>query len=122
VGEPLQTTYSANTAQRRRRWATTRAAGPNAGALYAGRGDGWQLAWDDALRESDANALLAVVDWAQERDEPLLLVPHHLHPQDAALVRCAADALDIDDVHSYQPNDADRRMLSATLDMEPVYA
>lgn len=122
VGEPLQTAYSANTAQRRRRWATTRAAGPNAAALYAGRGDGWQLAWEDALRESDANALLAVVDWAQEHDEPLLLVPHHLHPQDAALVRCAADALDIDDVHAYQPNDADRRLLSATLDMEPVYA
>lgn len=122
LGQPLATKHHASSAQRRRRWAVQRASGPNAAGLFAGAGDGWQLAWDNALGEEDAQALLQLVDWAQQRDEPLILAPHHLHPQDAALVRCTADALELRDIHEYQPNDAGQRLLSATLELEPVYA
>lgn len=121
-GEPLATEHHASTCQRRRRWAATRGAGLNAPALYAGAGDGWQLGWESVLLDADADALVQLVDWAQQHDEPLVFVPHHLHPADAALVRCAADALDVSDVHEYQPDNSAHRLLSATLEMEPVYA
>lgn len=122
AGQPLATSHHATSCQRARRWALRRSDGVNAPALYAGAGDGWRLAWESALREGDAAALLALADWAQQRDEPLLFVPHHGHPHDAALVRLSADALEITDLHEYQPDDASARLLSATLALDPVYA
>lgn len=121
-GQPLATEHHASTCQRRRRWAATRGAGLNAPALYAGAGDGWQLGWGNALLDEDADALVALVDWAQQHDEPLVFLPHHLHEGDASLVRCAADALDVSDIHEYQPDNSAHRLLSATLELEPVYA
>ena len=122
AGEPLATEHHASSCQRRRRWAVRRSDGVNAAGLYAGAGDGWQLGWQSALRDDDADALLERVNWAQIKDEPLILLPHHLHPEDAALVRCAPDALELSDVHEYQPDDAGQRLLSATLELEPVFA
>ena len=122
AGEPLATEHHASSCQRRRRWAVRRSDGVNAAGLYAGAGDGWQLGWQNALRDGDADALLERVNWAQIKDEPLILLPHHLHPEDAALVRCAPDALELSDVHEYQPDDAGQRLLSAMLELEPVFA
>lgn len=121
-GQPLATDNHATTCHRRRRWAATRGGGINAPALYAGAGDGWRLGWENALLDEDADALVALVDWAQQHDEPLVFLPHHLHEGDASLVRCAADALEISDIHEYQPDNSAHRLLSATLEMEPVYA
>lgn len=121
-GQPLATDNHATTCQRRRRWAATRGGGINAPALYAGAGDGWRLGWENALLDEDADALVALVDWAQQHDEPLVFLPHHLHEGDASFVRCAADALEISDIHEYQPDNSAHRLLSATLEMEPVYA
>ena len=89
--------------------------------MYAGAGDGWAVAWQDCLTQQDANALLALADFAQRHDEPLIFVPHYQHSKDAALVRCAPQALEVSDVFEYQPNDSGRRLLSASLDLEPVY-
>ncbi len=128
AGMPLATDHHASSCQRRRRWAARRGDGFNPASLYAGVGDGWSLAWQPGdgqssrLLKSDVVALVELADWAQSNDEPLLFVPHVRHPQDAALVRLAGDALDVSDVHEYQPDDAGQRMLSATLDLEPVYA
>lgn len=122
AGQPLATSHHASSCQRVRRWALRRSDGVNAPALYAGAGDGWRLAWERALREGDATALLALADWAQQRDEPLIFAPHHAHAHDAALVRLSADALEITDLHEYQPDDASDRLLSATLALDPVYA
>jgi hypothetical protein len=121
-GQPVAVEHHASACQRQRRWAATRGSGINAAALYAGAGDGWRLDWNGVLLDADAEALLAMVDWAQAHDEPLLFVPHHLHEADAALVRCAADALDVSDVHEYQPDNPQHRLLSAALTLEPVYA
>ena len=100
AGVPLATAYNASSCQRTRRWAVQRGNGYNPAALYAGAGDGWQIAWSPMgsgmgghLLQADAEALLAVVDWAQQHDEPLIFMPHHAHPQDAALVRAGTDAL-----------------------------
>lgn len=121
-GAPLATENHASSCARLRRWASTRGNGLNAAALYAGVGDGWKLAWEKALLEPDVAALLQLGDWAQEHDEPLLFVPHHMHEGDASLVRWGADALQVNDIHEYQPDVAALRLMSATLDLEPVFA
>ena len=121
-GQPLALSNHASSCRRERRWAATRASGINAPALYAGVGDGWQLGWDERLSAQDVAALLCLGDWAQQMDEPLILLPHYLHPGDAALVRWGADALQMSDVHEYQPDSAHWRRLSATLDLDPVFA
>lgn len=129
AGVPLATAYNASSCQRTRRWAVQRGGGYNPAALYAGAGDGWQIAWEPMgsgmgghLLQTDAEALLAVVDWAQQHDEPLIFMPHHAHPGDAALVRAGTDAMDVTDVHEYQPNLSAHRMLAATLTLDPLYA
>ncbi len=121
-GQPLATENHASTCERLRRWASTRGNGLNAAALYAGAGTGWKLAWEDALLEPDVAALLGLGDWAQEHDEPLLFVPHHMHAADASLVRWSADALQISDIHAYQPDNEAWRLMSGALDLEPVFA
>lgn len=122
AGLPFATTHHASTCRRQRRWGVTRAGGLNPASLYAGKGDGWGLAWDECLDNEDANTLLALADFAQQRGEPLIFVPHHLHLADAALVTLGEDALAIEDVHEYQPDAASARLLSATLTLDPVYA
>lgn len=121
-GQPLATENHASSCDRLRRWASTRGNGPNAAALYAGAGTGWKLAWEDALLEPDVAALLGLGDWAQEHDEPLLFVPHHMHAADASLVRWSADALQISDIHAYQPDNEAWRLMSGALGLEPVFA
>ena len=71
---------------------------------------------------ADAQQLVALLDWAQETDEPMIFTPHYLHPQDASLVRYGADALDVSDKHEFQPDGASHRLLSAALELEPVFA
>lgn len=128
AGVPMATDHHASKCARRRRWAVGRGSGLNPDGLFAGLGDGWSLGWspDDwtasRLLQTDLQGLLPLLDWAQQQDEPLIFVPHHLHPEDAALVRFEADALEITDTNEYQPNDKGQRFLSATLELEPVYA
>ena len=128
AGMPMATDHHASTCQRRRRWAVGRGSGLNPAGLYAGAGDGWSLGWvpgndlGSRLLEADAQQIVALLDWAQETDEPLLFAPHYMHPQDASLVRFGADALDVSDKHEFQPDGAGHRLLSATLELEPVFA
>ena len=128
AGVPLATTYSASTCQPTRRWAVQRGQGVNAAALYSGAGVGWAVEWNidselgGFLTNAEASALLGVVDWSQQHDEPLIFVPHHLHPQDAALVRPADDAIEVTDAMEYQPNSTSHRKLGARLTLDPLYA
>lgn len=121
AGMPAATHLHA-AASRQRRWGVARSGGINPSGLYAGQGDGWQLAWDSSLSNDDVDNLLSIIDYAQRNDEPLVLIPHHLHPADAALVAARPEALEIDDLHEYQPNDAAHRLLSATLTLDAVLA
>ncbi|WP_440105423.1 discoidin domain-containing protein [Acidovorax sp. BL-A-41-H1] len=127
AGVPLSMGYSATSCQRTRRWAVQRGQGVNSAALYSGAGDGWAVGWDTGgalggyLAQDELAALLAVVDWAQQHDEPLIFLPHYQHPQDAALVMAGSDALEVTDVHEYQPNASTKRMLSASLTLDPLY-
>lgn len=128
AGQPLATDHHASTCQRRRRWAVGRGSGPNPTSLYAGAGDGWSLAWSlgnetaSVLLDADVQQLVELLDWAQETDEPLIFAPHYLQPANASLVRFGEDALNVDDKHQFQPNAASQRVLSAALELEPVFA
>jgi hypothetical protein len=128
AGQPFATDHHASTCQRRRRWAVGRGSGPNPASLCAGVGDGWSLAWSlgadsaSVLLEDDVQQLVGLLDWAQETDEPLLFAPNYLQPRDASLVRFGADALDVSDKHEFQPNGGSQRVLSAALELEPVFA
>ena len=128
AGQPFATDHHASTCQRRRRWAVGRGSGPNPAGLCAGAGDGWSLAWSlgaesaSVLLDDDVQQLVGLLDWAQETDEPLLFAPNYLQPRDASLVRFGADALDVSDKHEFQPNGGNQRVLSAALELEPVFA
>jgi hypothetical protein len=47
-------------------------------------------------------------------------VPHHLHPDEAALVRIDADAVDVVDEFEYQPDNTAHRLLQISLPLAPV--
>ncbi|AVO33699.1 hypothetical protein [Ottowia oryzae] len=128
AGQPMLTDHHASSCQRRRQWAATRGDGWNAASMYAGVGEGWSLGWSSndwsasRLLEADVVKLFALLDWAQQADEPLLFVPHFQHAKDACLVRFKADALEVGDKNEYQADDDGHRYMSAALELDPVYA
>lgn len=120
LGQPLG--LEATQCTRRRRHAITRAPGINPAGLYHGSGDGWTVGWEDWLTEAAAAEILALAHHVSAHDEPIIFMPHRLHPADAALVTIDTESIDIQDRLQYQPDDAGRRMLSAALQLNPVLA
>lgn len=55
-------------------------------------------------------------------EQPLILVPHHLHPDEAALVRVETDRVEIADVFEFQPNADTARRISVSIPLQPVLA
>lgn len=127
AGVPPVYCYSATSCKRTHRWAVQRGQGVNSASLYSGAGVGWDVSWDTQgamggyLSQDEVADLVAMVSWAQQQGEPLIFLPHYLHPQDAALVMAGTDALDVTDVHEYQPNASAKRLLSASLTLDPLY-
>ncbi len=122
AGKPIATAYSATTCRLARTYGITRGSGLNPASAYAGRGQGGELAWSDSLLQTDLDALLPLLDHLAENGEPMILVPHHLHPGESALVTVDADAIDLTDIHEYQPDDTSRRLISMTLPLRAELA
>lgn len=120
AGQPLATEHQPTSCVLRRYWALERGGGVNPRASYLGRGRGGEIVWD-TLTQADASALATLIDALKTDDDaPLVLVPHTLHPTEAALCRVASDDLELSDVFAFQPNDAARRVLSATVPLTAV--
>lgn len=115
AGDPLATTYSADRCVINRVYAVTRGNGLNPSRLYAGQGAGGEIGWDGFLTQTDLTALLALLDHVQAAAEPFILVPHYLHPADAALVRADFDELSIEDRLEYHPDNTSDRRIALTL-------
>ncbi len=104
-----------------RAYAVTRSGGLRPRSAFLGRGDGGLVAWRTWADWSDADAVLAMVDGLKESgDWPLVLVPHHLHPGDARLVRIATDLIEVQDVFQYQQDEQRVPSLSIELPLEAV--
>lgn len=115
AGDPLATSYSADRCVINRVYAVTRGNGLNPSRLYAGQGAGGEIGWDGFLTQTDLTALLALLDHVQAAAEPFILVPHYLHPADAALVRADFDEISIEDRLEYHPDSTADRRIALTL-------
>ena len=121
AGQPLATARQADQCTLRRGYALERGGGINPGAALLGGGAGGEVAWS-MLTQADFNALWALISACKaDADAPLVLVPHHLHPAEAALCRISADELEVTDVLEFQPDDSARRILGLTLPLAPVW-
>lgn len=124
IGDPLYTSHHATTCRLVRQWATQRGAGINPARQYLGRGMGGEIAWDGAgdslFTEADRAAILAMLDDLQANAEPLILLPHHLHPAEAALVDIQFDQIEMRDVHEWQPNNSEHRDISLSIPLAAV--
>lgn len=122
AGVPLSTRHSPQISLKRA-YHLERSQGTNPRGCYLGAGRGGEIRWENWLGQAELEALLDLVDACKEDgDAPLVLLPHALHPQDAALVRIETDAIQVDDYFDYQPNDAANRRLSLTLPLAAVAA
>lgn len=119
AGVPLRTQYAASVSLRRQ-WALTHGDALNPSSLFAGAGMGGSVAWE-VLSDAELRALLVMLDDNQRHGWPMVFMPHVLHPQDAALVRVDATAVDLVDEFEWQPNAAAQRLLRLTLPLQAVY-
>lgn len=122
AGQPLTTNRDADSCVVSRKWAIERGSGSNPASLYTGSGFDSELGWDSSLTNSDVSNLISMMDYLAVNSEPLILVPHHLHPKEAMLVRVEEDYVSIEDFHQYQPNDDGHRLISMKLPLKAVLA
>jgi hypothetical protein len=121
LGNPL-TTASAPQITLKKQYDVTH--GPNraASALYAGAGVAGSITWDRFLTQAELDEHLALIDHIkQQGDEPLVLIPHYLHPTEAAWVMLDTDAIDLVDEFEFHPDATADRVMSLHLPFGPVY-
>lgn len=105
----------------RRAYALDRSGGINPRGAYMGAGRSGEMAWNDFLAQSSADALLALIDDCKtDGDAPIVVVPQILFPQDSILARIDSDSLDFSDWYEFQSDDRGRRALSVTLPLAAV--
>ncbi len=126
AGEPLATTYSAARCRMARAYAIQRGSAINPSAQFLGSGQSGEIAWgtDQAnaspLLQSDLDDILAMLDHMQRHAEPMILMPHHLHPAESGLVRVDTDAIAPQDLFELRKTSTDHRLYSLALTLEPV--
>lgn len=121
AGTPFIPAHNATTCTIRRVYALERGGGVNPRGAYLGGGRGGELAWTDFLIQADLDALLDIIDdCKQDGDAPIVVVPNVMKPDEAALVRISSDDIEISDRLEFQPNAANRRLLSLTLPLTAV--
>jgi hypothetical protein len=122
AGEPLALSAHAEPCRLRREYLMSRSSdaySPTATAL----GAGWaaELGWN-TLVQADVDGLLSIQATTKAGgDEPLAFMPNYLHPAECYLMRLGEDGLTVSDWFEYQPDDAADRLLSATLNLSPVW-
>lgn len=119
AGTPLQPYFSAEL-RLIKQFDMARAKSAGSAVMLAS-GTAANISWD-TIRESDALAVAGMVHYVKSRgDEPVILIPHHLHPEEAVAVRVADDALELVDLLAYQPDDTTQRIYSASMELAPEW-
>ena len=119
AGRALQPQYSAGL-RIRKQFDVARAKQAGSASLL-GQGEGATLVWD-VLTPDDADDLIDLVYHIKTNgDEPCILIPQHLHPQEAIICRLAEDGIELTDIFEYQPDDTSKRILSGSMEMTPEW-
>jgi len=119
AGRALTTELAPETITLRKQYDLTH--GPREGAVYGGQGRAGKIEWRNFISKAEFDEHLTAVEYCKTNgDLPLVVIPHHLHPQEAMLVRVETDGIDIVDELQFHPNDSTQRMLSLSLPFAPV--
>lgn len=124
AGEPLDTTYSAARCRLARAYALQRGEAINPSSQYLGSGTAGEVAWshnESPLHQTDLDAILAMLDHMQRGGEPMILVPHFLHPAEAGLVRVDIDSIQPEEYFEMQPDATAHRIYALSMPLSPVH-
>lgn len=124
AGLPLATTYSAAQCRVSRAYSFQNGEGINPSRAYLGQGAKGIIAWDAdilPLLQPDLDAILARLDAMLMADHPMIVVPHYMHPDEAALMRVDVDSIAVTDIFEFQPDDSSQRQLSLSMAVSPVF-
>lgn len=121
LGIPLTTELAPDSIELRRQWEVLHGAKSNFGGVYVGQGYSGQIAWKDFISKDEFDAHITMIDHVKRNgDEPIIFVPHHLHPEEAFMCRIEADQVDMIDLLQYHPNDQSSRIMSLTIPFSPL--
>ena len=121
LGTPLTTTLAPESVELRRQWEVLHGAKSNFGGVYVGQGYSGQISWKDFISKAEFDAHISMIDHVKRNgDEPVIFVPHHLHPEEAFMCRIEADQVDMIDLLQYHPNDKSSRIMSLTIPFAPL--
>lgn len=124
AGDPLATTYSAARCRLARAYALQRGGAINPSSQYLGSGTGGEVAWthgESPLHQADLDAILVMLDHMQRASEPMILVPHYLHPAEAGLVRVDVDSIQPEEFFELQPDATAHRFYALAMPLTPVH-
>lgn len=90
-------------------------------ASVMGRGQGATIDWS-VMEPADADKLLDMVTYIKTNgDLPVVFIPQLLHPEEAICCRLADDGLELTDIFEFQPDDTNKRVLSASMELTPEW-
>ena len=119
AGTPWAATHSADQCVLRRSYAMERGGGVNPRGAYLGAGRDGELTWNNWFMPADWTSLLAILDSSKRNgDRPVVVTPNLTDLQDAALVRFAADTLEVTD--EYRFHDPTARQMTCTVPLSAV--
>jgi hypothetical protein len=120
AGTELFTEYSAEISWARD-YHLEHGAGFNPGALYLGKAGTGEIKWNE-LMEADRVKVEEMLDHVKKNgDEPLIIFPQRLRPNEAMLARIVPDEIMLEDSFSYQPDQAADRRYNLTLPVKGVF-
>jgi len=119
AGVPFQPYYSASL-RIRKQYDMIRAK-QSGSSVMVGEGTGATLVWD-FLSLEDADSLLNMVRYTKANgDQPVIIIPQFLHPEEWAIGRLADDGIEINDLMEYQPDNIENRILSGSMEVTPEW-
>jgi hypothetical protein len=121
MGEPLTTDLAPDSIEIRRQWDMVRGAKSNYGAVYLAQGYAGKISWQNFISKAEFDAHIAMIDHVKQNgDEPIVFIPHHIHPEEAFLCRVETDQVDMMDMMQYHPDNSSNRIMSLSIPFTPV--
>jgi hypothetical protein len=121
LGNPLTTGLAPDSIELRRQWDMLRGNKSNYGSIYLAQGYAGKISWQNFISKSEFDAHIDMIDAVKRAgDEPVVFIPHYLHPEEAFICRIEADQVDAVDLMQFQPDDSSKRLMSLSIPFTPV--